>query len=352
MVNDSPHFPSAFMPNPLAAFVEKHSAGNGVMARVLRQAVGLAEDFWKDAPANFSIFELTVAGRTFKILNLLKPIRTSESPAIVPAPAPPPKQEPVKAAVSGPHWHALAGEVAEKMWGDGNVLPAGEILFDMLIKPVGLSKDKNVLDLSSGLGGPLRTLVGQVNQIKGCEMDAAVAARGMELSVKAGKGKQAPIEPFDPTTFSMPSIYHVVIARELFYRIPNKPDFFYRVSAGIKVQGHIVFTDYILDPESRDKPGVAAWQAYEKDVKPLALAEMIEAWGRVGFEMRVSEDQTAFYKREIVTGLKRFAAALRIAPPPDAETKATILREVESWVRRIAAFEQGMKFYRFHGIRS
>jgi len=327
------------MPNPILALIEKH-AGPDFVPRLQQQIAGLAADFWKDAPTQFPIFELKLAGRTLKIPNLLRPIPADTVPTSAPA------------KVAPTFWHALPGEVSEKMWGDGHVLPAADVIFDMLVNPLGLTKEKNLLDLSAGLGAPLRKLVGRVGQIKGCETDAAIAARGMSLSDKDGKAKLAPIAAYDPAVFSAPAIYDAVLARELFYRIADKPKFFYSIAAAAKPQGQIAFTDYILEPEDRAKRAITAWQAFENDARPLSLAEMTEAWAKVGFELRVSEDQTPMYKQEIAHGLKRFVVSLRIAPPADAETKLVILRLVETWIRRAAALEQGMKFYRFQGVKS
>ncbi len=318
------------------------------MPRMLRQAVGIAEDFWKDPDCEYSSIEIKLLGRVLKIPNILKPVPANGMPQAASTPV----QNPVQAPALKAQWHALPGGVAERMWGEERILPAADTLLDMMVKPVGLARDKNVLDLTAGLGGTMRKIVSQVGQLKGYETDGAIAMRGMDLSVKAGKGKTAPIEMYDPAALSMPAIYHMVIVRELFYRVPDKDKFFYSISAGTKIQGHVVFTDYIVNPEDREKPGIVAWMAHEKDANPLTLTQMVDAWTKVGYEMKISEDQTGFYKHEIALGLKKFATSLANSAAPDAETKKGILSEVELWVRRLAALEQGMKFYRFDAIKS
>ena len=334
------------MPNPIYAFIEKHAG-----PRFAQQAAGIFEDFWKDTQCEFPIYELKITGRTFKLPNLLKPMPTTPGQA-APTPAPRTTAAPIKAATPSTLWHAAPGELAEKMWGTEQILPAGDELMTMLITPAGLAKDKNVIDLTAGLGGPMRKLVGQVSQLKGMETDPAIAARGMELSTKQGKAKMAPIETYDPAAFSMPAIYACMIARELFYHTPDKNKFFYSIAAGIKIGGSVVFTDYIVNPEDRAKPGILAWQAQEPMAKPLGLIEMAEAWAKAGVELRVSEDQTPYYRKELVNGINRFVAALSSASHPDGETKKAILAEVEAWIHRLAAIQAGMKFYRFHAVKS
>ncbi len=76
------------------------------------------------------------------------------------------------------------------MWGEGFVTPGGEAVSDMLIKPLGLNKQMSVLDLSAGLGGRMRKATEETGaSFTGLEPDPGIAKRGMEMSVKAGKGQ-------------------------------------------------------------------------------------------------------------------------------------------------------------------
>jgi hypothetical protein len=332
------------MANPVYALIEKYAG-----PRFARDAAGILADFWKDTPCEFPVWELKIGGHSLRIPNLLKPQPLAAVPLNTVAPMS--RAEPKKSADLGP-WHAQPGELAEKMWGEEQILPAGDALMTMLVSGLNLGRDKNVIDLTAGLGGPLRKLATQVNQVKGLEANPAIAARGMAISTKLGKAKTAPIEAYDPANFSMPAIYDCMIAREIFYRTPDRPKFLYNIAAGIKTHGHVVFTDYIVDPEHRVQPSIVAWQAHETAAKPLGLIEMAEAWAKVGFELKTSEDQTAFYRKEIANGVNRFVGALRAAPAADAETKAGILTEVGFWLHRLGAIQQGMKFYRFDAVKS
>ena len=337
------------MNNPLQNLIEKH-AGAGLVPRARQFLAGLAEDFWADAPLDPAQFDWLPAG--------LKKHLFGDRPAAPAAPAPPNKKAaPAKAVApaatpqpKAPPWRAAPGEVAETMWGAGYVLPAGEAVGDLLTKPLGLKADSNLLDLTAGLGGGLRRFAGKVGLLKGLEPDAALAARGMDLSAKAGKAKQAPVEAYDTATFAVPPTYDAAIARELFYRVADKPAFFMAIADGLKQGAQIAFTDYIVDPENREKPAILQWQAHEKGAAPLGLIEMAQAWAKAGFEMRASEDETPLYMREGIGGLQRLVAFLA-GHKPDRATKQEILREVELWVYRMAAMEQGMKFYRFHAVR-
>jgi SAM-dependent methyltransferase len=331
------------MSTSLSALTEKY-AGASFVPRAKQFILGLAADFWKDAPYDPALFGSFPLRLKALFSGKFAAPGAKKTPAMK-AGATPSAQAPPQ------FWHAEAGEVAEKMWGTGQVWPAGDAVMGMLVRPFGVKPDHNLLDLSAGLGGALRTLAGKANLIKGLEVDQALAMRGMEMSAKAGKTKHAPISVYDPATFSMPATFDFALARELFYRIADKPAFFAAIAGCLKPGGQIAFTDFVVDPENKQKPAILAWQAHEKDARPLGLIDLAQAWARVGIELRVSEDQTAFYRQEVIEGLKRFVGFLGQGPAPDAETKRTILREVELWVYRMAAIEQGMKFYRFYALK-
>lgn len=259
-------------------------------------------------------------------------------------------------------WHAQPGEVAEKMWGAADILPGEDVITDMLINPVYLTKEMSLLDLSAGLGGRLRrTTKGFGVYITGLERDPAIAARGMELSVAAGKAKHSPISAYDPASFASGRKFDCIIAREIFYEIADKPTFIAAVAACTKAKARISFADYILEPADANRPGIKAWQTVEPDASPLSTAQMVKAWAKVGVELTVHDDQTALYAKEVLAGFKRLeeflSSGCRSDPEapwsrPDPETKKAIRREVEIWAFRMAAIEHGMKFVRFFGLKS
>lgn len=328
------------MANALNALLEKHF-GDQPLPRLKRLAIGLAEDFWHDG--DYNPFTSTRPAP--------KKRRKSDTP-------PPASETPIAPPTEiTPHmatpkiWHAEAGEISEKMWGAGFVTPGDAVLNDMMMTPLGLTKDHSVLDLSAGLGGRLRKTVEEFGvYITGLEPDPDIAARGMELSTRAGKAKRAEISAYDPASFSVARRYDCIIARETFYRVADRPTFFAALAGCTKAGAQISFTDYIVNPEDREKPAIVAWTEKEK-CNPIGIVEMAEAWAKVGFKLRVHDDQTNFYKSEIKIGLKRLALFLATGPIPDTETKQAISRRLNTWVLRLGAMQSGMKFVRFYGSK-
>jgi len=332
------------MPNPLSALVEKH-AGPQFVPRAKRYVMGLAQDFWKDGTENpFSSLSFSRLGKA-PLAVLRKPKAGGKTAAAFSAVL-------QQAKKSKSLWSALPGEISEKMWGEGSVTPGDKVITEALFQPLGLNKDMAVLDLSSGLGDRMRHMVDALGvYITGLEPDAAIAARGMEMSVRLGKKKHAEITAYDPETFEVAKKYDCILARETFYRVANKNKFFKALAECSKSGAQIAFTDYIVNPEDRDKPAILAWQKFEAGAKPLSLVETAEAWAKVGYTIRVHEDLTDFYKKEIKIGMQKLTAFLAKGLPPDDATKKQIMKRVETWARRMAAMDQGMKFYRFYGSR-
>jgi cyclopropane fatty-acyl-phospholipid synthase-like methyltransferase len=318
--------------------------GAHILACTKQFIFGLAADFWKDAPYDPAMF------RRLSPLQAVKNLRGKKKD-----PASPLSIAPTAAMAAPippvPQWHAPAGEIAEKMWGEGHVLPAGNQIMDMLIASLTLKPEQNLLDLSAGLGGALRKLAGKASLINGMETDIALAQRGTEISARGSQAQNIPIIVYSPVTFAMPATFDRVVARELFYRVTDKASFFTAIGGCLRGKGEIAFTDYIVDAENKDKPAILGWQAFEKGAAPIGLIDMAQAWAKAGFEMRASDDQTDLYKHEVLAGLKRLSLALGQSKKPDAETRQSVLHNVELWMHRMAAFDQGMKFYRFHAVR-
>jgi 2-polyprenyl-3-methyl-5-hydroxy-6-metoxy-1,4-benzoquinol methylase len=322
------------MPNPLLKL-----AGANFVPRVKQTITGLAKDFWKDGTENPLAFRNGKSASSAQTSG--KQTHATEQ-----------KVAQKNAKPAGPLWHALPGEISEKMWGEGFVAPGGDFLADKMIKPLGLTKEMNVLDLSAGLGGRMRKITAEVGAyITGLEPDAEIAARGMDMSMKAGQSKHAPVKHYEASLFVPEHTYDCVIARETFYRVANKTAFFTTISDCCKPKAQIVFTDYIVNAENKSHAAVMAWQAKEKGAAPLGLVEMTEAWAKVGFNLRVNEDLSDYYAKEVTTGLKRLALFLGSGVNPDAETKTAIMRRIDIWTNRMAAMGQGMKFIRFYGTK-
>lgn len=330
------------MANALLDFIETH-LGKDAWHDLGTHVKYLLEDLWYDGPWNPLLQKRPASFDTpaSSTPSAVAPVAGEGKRAAAPS-------QPVDTTL----WHAEPGEISEKMWGDGEVAPLDLFLYDKLIVPLALNSNMSVLDMSAGLGGRMRRTTEEMGAyFTGLEPDPEIAKRGMEMSLKAGKGKKAPIEHYDPNNLKVARTYDCVIARETFYRVRDRDACLKSIAKCTKPRGQIVFTDYIVNPENHDKPAVKAWIDGEKDCHPFSLMEMAEAWAKVGFNIRVSEDLTTVYKTEIANGLKRLLVFLSTGVRPDEETKAALTKRINTWNKRLAAMEQGMQFFRFYGTK-
>jgi len=339
------------MPNPLLNIVERirpTQKARHVWAHLRQEVIGLARDYWKDGnwekpPLTGELDDLPVHAPVSR--------PASEAPSKVKSDT---SASPFSVTrTAGGLWSAHPGEISERMWGHGYVSPGDEHITNLLITPLGINKDMNILDLSAGLGGRMRKMTEEYGvYINGLEPDADIAARGMSISVAAGRSKQAAIEAYDPMNLTSTHKYDCVIARETIYRVADKQKFINSIVACCKPKAQISFTDYVVNPEVHDAPNIAAWRAFEKGADPVGLVEMAEMWAKAGISIRVHDDQTDYYKKEVRRGLLVFAKFMAADVKPDEPTRKAIERRVMIWAHRMAAIDAGMRFYRFYGMRA
>jgi SAM-dependent methyltransferase len=312
---------------------------------LVRSIAGLAHDFWKDGGHDKP--EKRPAGHPGRAAQAAHP---SEAGAVPHAhPLVDPRQMVVNADGL---WQARAGEISEHMWGQGNVTPGDDQITEKMIRPLGLTREMSVLDLSAGLGGRIRKTADEYGvYLVGMEPDPGVAARAHEISVATGLSRKAAIAPYDPMNLSVSHAHDAVLMRETIYRVADKEKFVKSIVTACKPKAQISFTDYVINPECRESPAIVAWRAMEPGADPISLVEMAELWARAGMSLRVHDDLTDFYKKEVMAGMGRFAKFMASGVRPDAVTKKAIDKRITTWAHRVAAIDAGMKFYRFYGSR-
>jgi SAM-dependent methyltransferase len=318
------------MPNPLLALIEKH-AGADFLPRAKRVAFGLAQDFWKDGTENPFKAKPKAAPAS-----IVRPVQVSRATRI--------HEE--------SYWRAAPGEILEKMWGPNFTAVGDALLTDALAAPLNLTKNMSVLDLSAGLGERLRRIAATFGcDVTGLESDKDIALRGVEKGMRESKDTPIALAPYDPDSFSSTKKYDCVLARELFYRVADKPKFFAAIADATNGKAQISFTDYIVNPESAEGGAIKAWLNHERGAVPLSLVGMAEAWAKAGFMISIHDDQTDLYRKELLAGLQRLAVFLGSGIKPDIDTKKQIQQTMGLWAHRAAALEQGVKFYCFYGAK-
>lgn len=253
-------------------------------------------------------------------------------------------------------WRTHAVMLSEMLWGEGFSLPGGPDEALRLAKPFALDPAMTVVDLSAGLGGGLRAIVEAFGVwVGGYEPSGELARAGMQLSALAGLGKQAAIACYRPDELELrPGSIDCAIGRELLHRLADKERFLSTVHDGLKPNGQVVLTDYVLaSPESGESGTVQSWAgSVGEPVAPCTLEEYARLLGAAKLEARVTEDITADYRRMVLSGWADLTAALDGASI-DSDFARCLVAELERWMRLVAALDSGdLKVVRIYALKA
>lgn len=250
-------------------------------------------------------------------------------------------------------WPPERVNIVEKLWGDGYITAGGAKYVLGFMPLLALSEKKSLLLLGAGLGGIARTMVDETGVwISGYESDGELAALGMEKSVMAGKQKRAPVKLADYTSLQLKSKYFdAAVSLENFYQVENKEDLFAAVAESLRVDGDLIFTDFVLVPSDAPDPAVRDWIKSEPYTPHPWTADKIQSClSGLNLNVRPYEDITRQYRSQLFMGLLKFLAGT---------TKGELLEIVDDLFeeckylgKRIAAIDSGgLKVHQFHAIK-
>jgi cyclopropane fatty-acyl-phospholipid synthase-like methyltransferase len=292
---------------------------------------------------------------------LLDSVRNLFGLHVPPVPVPPPVAEvsPSLAPVvqlaedDDPIWPSARISVTEALWGEGFLFPGGNDETLRLAKTLGLSAASSLLLIGAGSGGPPRCIAAQFGVwVTGYEANARVAALANERSQRAGLGRRAQVEIWDPQAPKFPPRYfHHGMALDAL-RGANPKLMLAGVARALKPGGQFVLVETVadraLDPTD---PSVATWARL--DHRPIDLpSELIltKALAELGFDVRIVEDLSS---RHIQSGLQGWYEAVRAmeAGRPSLRQLAVLVREAELWLERLRLMRGGkLRLVRWHAI--
>jgi SAM-dependent methyltransferase len=243
--------------------------------------------------------------------------------------------------------------VRQWLWGPGFIVPGTAEYVLGLVKPFAANPAMSILDIAAGLGGPARVISDAFGTyITGFERDPETAARGMAMSVAAGKQRHASITAMNPETLELKSgAYDCIFGRGATYAVQDKERFMRVLITGLKPRGQLLLTDYLVDPAVAERPELAAWQSLEPFPPALwNMQQYTDCFKSLGFDIRITEDISGQYKAQIVLGWDNLLQNVDIRKLPRAH-QLTVLDEAERWVKTILALDSGaLKVFRFYAL--
>jgi SAM-dependent methyltransferase len=254
-----------------------------------------------------------------------------------------------------PIWPSARISVAEALWGEGYLFPGGEFETLNLAKPMGLSDAASLLLLGAGTGGSARSIAKAFGVwVSGFEANAHLAAVATERGVRAGMGRRALVETWEPDAPKFPlHYYHHGMALEPLHGAKPEP-ILAAVSLALKPGGNLVLVELVadtrLDPAD---PVVAAWarldHRHAEVPSELAITRML---GRLGFDVRIVEDVS---RRHLQYAIRGWSTAVRgmQASKPSLRQVAVVVHEAEVWLARFKLMRAGkLRLVRWHAIGS
>jgi SAM-dependent methyltransferase len=266
-----------------------------------------------------------------------------------------PVAAPQKAAPAAPPPPLDPATIRQWLWGPGYTLPGNAEHVLGLVKPFGLNPAMSMLDAAAGLGGPARTVAEAFGTyVTGYERDPALARLGMEMSVAAGMVRRAPVNVLDPDAFELRAgAFDCVLAREATHALADKQRFLRTLVVALKRRGAILLTDFVRAEAAGGLREFTTWADLQTwRSSPWTVEQYVECLAGLDLDIRVTEDMTAAYQREILSGWAGLVQNVDLRGMPRAHLVA-VVDEAERWMRTIAALDGGaLRVYRFYAIAS
>ena len=241
----------------------------------------------------------------------------------------------------------------EEVWGEDFLLPGGKDYFLEFVAPLELGPSSNILDLTAGIGGGPRALHAEFKAwVEGYERDPVLAAEGAARSERAELGTTASVKQHDPLGGTVPKgDYDCVIARDLFYLVPDKRKLLANIHRILRAPGQLSFTDYVVGDRNQ-KLDFEEWKMGEPGAPaPVMLDDWQELLQEIGFKLRAAEDISDRYAELILDGWREAYAKFASGRIP-REGLPWLHDEAHFWAARSKAIQSGaIRVVRLHVIK-
>ena len=243
--------------------------------------------------------------------------------------------------------------VKQWLYGRGYLIPGDASQVLRLVEPFELDSSAKMLDLAAGLGGPSRAVAQAFHaHVLGLDRDPDLVRQATAMSHTQGLARLAQFKNCDPESFELePESVDCALGREASYAVAEKERFLRVVVQALKPRGQLVLADFMRSDNGETRDEVSAWAALQPRRPVLwTLAQYTDCLKSLGFNLRVTEDMTGAYRRQIVASFISLLRSneLRHLKPGQVET---VVSEAETSLRTVAALESGgLKYVRIEAI--
>jgi cyclopropane fatty-acyl-phospholipid synthase-like methyltransferase len=216
-----------------------------------------------------------------------------------------------------------------------------------------LSAASSLLLIGAGIGGPPRCITAEFGVwVTGYEANARLVELANERSKRAGLGRRAQMEPWDPQApkFARRYFHHGIAIEPL--RGAGPEPLLAATSLALKPAGQFVLLEVVSDlPLDPADPMVATWARLDhRPAQVPSELEITEVLGRHGFDVRIVEDLSRRDMQNAMQGWRTAVQAMASARP-SLRHAAVVVREAELWRARSRLMQTGkLRLVRWNAI--
>ena len=248
-------------------------------------------------------------------------------------------------------WTEQRIEILEILWGRGARIPGDEALNRELFNGAGLTSKSKILDMAVGLGNCARILA----QDNFAHVDVVEAYPNLlPHLIKVIKEKK--LERFisildgDLTAVQLkPAQYDLIYGREAMFKIEDKRYILQKCLKALNNQGHLIFTDFVLDHDAASYDIFKNWSEREKSiVYPISKGSYNRIFKQLNLKSYPTMDYSKQYVHHVNVGWMRLETHLK-NHKIDEEFVDVMAQESDLWLSRVRSLRSGnLKLLRFH----
>jgi ubiquinone/menaquinone biosynthesis C-methylase UbiE len=258
-----------------------------------------------------------------------------------------------KPSLPAEEFHGAARvRVCDNVWGQGFVAPGGATYAVEMARPFSTRSEASVLDLSAGLGGRVGEIAkDSAVKIVAMERDQEFSENASERAKLGTLSNLPAIQHLNPERLNLNGLkYDCVMARELFFTIPDKLALLGTLRNGLRKNGALAFTDFVLaEPDQNEGSVMDQWHKTEPvPPQPWSIGEYRGRLESLNLRIVEFEDDTEFYRKMVLQAWQDYADGLEQVLFDEGLVDA-LMREAELWLHRVRALESGqLKVLRVH----
>jgi ubiquinone/menaquinone biosynthesis C-methylase UbiE len=245
--------------------------------------------------------------------------------------------------------------VVQDIWTRGFIVPGGEQYAADLMAGCGLNAAETMLEIGVGFGGSTRAVIQRFGNYVTChERDPALVNEARRQSVEFDVADKLEIIKSNVEKAKFKNGYfRAALLRDTLYTIEGKAMLLERVRNALKRgESQLVITDLMFAQDAAG-PELARWMKAESiPVYAYSLEELSNRLSKLGFVIRIAEDESRFYRKMIIDAWKAYLETLNTESLP-TEIGRQIVHEAEFWSARIAAIDAGaLQYVHVVGVRN